>query len=467
MISDSDPCKKVWLSNKEVIIGKHQPSRVFSDNKVEVILVTKEVKKINDKKSTIKFFPKYVKVFDFSPSTDKDRVKALLKFIELFEEVKSNDDNNYFIVFAGRGKWFTTELLQKEKVAQPVLDEFLVIMKSLFKYNPRQFVDKADQSVAFIYDNNEKKCYKPKEDSTIRMRLDFTWLPPNKLICEPYEAEIYDNVNVELIGQSNQSVNCQIINEFEMSKYGIGNINYLNVDSERSLLYILDCNGLRIFDISENTLQLLNRINIDYNQKFMSLFTVNDELHLVLQTQDYYRSTRIYRYQRFTKSLGEVGNCENMGCAYCATAGKNGKIYAPVKENNNTSPKIAIFDCNGKLYDHIPFSFNSISRIAVDDVNENFIIIDNSSILKVFSFKEEKVITTIELGGLNDCCFDQRNGNIIVANGDIKIFSYLGEQINMVKREQNQKFTKVAMDYKKGYLYVKDSSCNKVLQIAL
>ncbi|KAL9654739.1 hypothetical protein ABK040_008536 [Willaertia magna] len=435
--------------------------RVFSDNKVEVILVTKEVKKINDKKSTIKFFPKSVKVFDFSPSIDTDRVKALLKFIKLFKKVKSNDDNNYFIVFAGSGKWFTTELLQKEKVGQPVLDDFLVIMKSLFKYNPRQFVDKADQSVAFIYDNNEKKCYKPK-DSTIRMRLDFTWLPPNKLICEPYEAEIYDN---------NQSVNCQIINEFDNSKYGIGSIYNLKVDSERSLIYILDYpNKLKIFDISENALQPLNW-NINFNnQNFMSLFTVNDELHFVIQTQDHYGSPCIYRYQRFAKSLGEVGCCENnMGGAYCATVGKNGKIYAPVKGHNNSS-NIAIFDCNGKLYDYIPFSFNSISHIAIDDVNENLIIVDqnNRAILKVFSLKEAKVITTIEIRGLYDCCVDQRNGNIIVAvNGEcIKIFSYLGEEIKIIKREPNQYFYSVAMDYEKGYLYVNDSN-KKLLQIAL
>ncbi|KAL9654736.1 hypothetical protein ABK040_008533 [Willaertia magna] len=179
--------KQVRVNSEKVRIGKDQEANHVDNGKVVVFFVTKQVDQVKEKKK-IKFTPQHHQIFDFI--TTPQWWRQLANFEELFNKFKNNSDN-YFIIFVARGKWFTKETLQKEKGGM-FLEEFIRIMNNLFNYNPYQFVNKEDQSVAFIYDNNEKKCYESIESNEL-MKLEYIWYP-DEIICDHYEAKVHKYV---------------------------------------------------------------------------------------------------------------------------------------------------------------------------------------------------------------------------------------------------------------------------------
>ncbi|KAL9654735.1 hypothetical protein ABK040_008532 [Willaertia magna] len=180
--------KKVWLKKEEVIIGKNQPPHLFADNKIEIFLVTKE-EEINQKKSKIKFNLSR-QDFNFLLSNDEDCFDQLLRFRDFFKKISSSQNDNYFIIFGARGKWFTMETLQKETFGI-LVRKFVCIMKGLFNYDLYQYANNDDQSVAFIYDNNEKKCFEPKKNDYMQLKYNKV---PNKTICSTRKAKEYENM---------------------------------------------------------------------------------------------------------------------------------------------------------------------------------------------------------------------------------------------------------------------------------
>ncbi|KAL9654732.1 hypothetical protein ABK040_008529 [Willaertia magna] len=199
--SKEGPYKTVWLNKEEVRIGTNQLPHQFPDNKVTVLVVNKQEEKIDQKKSKIKFNVTFCKEFNFLlNNNDEDRVDELFRFKEFFKKISASQNNNYFIIFAARGKWFTKDILQQEIIGKPLLDKFICVMGGLFNYYPYQFVNDEDQSVAFIYDNNEKKCFEPKKENNY-MHLKYIKFP-DKTICDSHKAKVHKIVGwCEDLGQ--------------------------------------------------------------------------------------------------------------------------------------------------------------------------------------------------------------------------------------------------------------------------
>ncbi|KAL9647979.1 hypothetical protein ABK040_016670 [Willaertia magna] len=189
--TDKGLYKKVWL-NKEVKIGTNQLPYSFPENKVTILVVNKQEEEISKTRSIIKFNVTSHKEFNFLMNNDGHCVDELFCFKELFFKEITFQNANYFIIFAARGKWFTKDILQQDLIGKPLLKVFIRIMNNLFKYNLSQNVNKEDQSVAFIYDNNERKCYEPTESKGL-MKLEYIW-SSDKIICDHYEAKVHTNV---------------------------------------------------------------------------------------------------------------------------------------------------------------------------------------------------------------------------------------------------------------------------------
>ncbi|KAL9654740.1 hypothetical protein ABK040_008537 [Willaertia magna] len=201
--TDKGLYKKVWLNKEEVKIGINQLPYSFPENKVTILVVNKQEEEISKTRSIIKFNVTFHKEFNFLMNNDGHCVDELFCFKELFFKEITFQNANYFIIFAARGKWFTKDILQQDLIGKPLLKVFIRIMNNLFNYNLSQNVNKEDQSVAFIYDNNEKKCYEPIESKGL-MKLEYIW-SPDKIICDHYE----EGLMIGFASQSKFNVNGQ------------------------------------------------------------------------------------------------------------------------------------------------------------------------------------------------------------------------------------------------------------------